>query len=90
MSTFKSRRIIEPSYFFLLCFTATARRFRISVAFLQTSAMSVSAQKCVLGAQLVEQCFCLFQVDGVEALGKPIVDFSKQGAGFLATALTDE
>ena len=43
--------------------------------------------KLLLGLQLVQQRFGIFQIGSVEAFGEPTVDFGEHRAGFVAVAL---
>jgi hypothetical protein len=48
---------------------------------LPPSTFSRHPQRTARSLQLVEQCFCLFEIGGGEALGEPAVDRGEQVAG---------
>jgi hypothetical protein len=40
--------------------------------------------------QLIEQYFCLFQIDGIEAFAEPVIDLGQHHARFISTPLLSE
>ena len=43
-------------------------------------------EQCMSVAQFVQQCLCVLQVGGVEALGEPVVDFGEHRARLITAA----